>query len=317
MSFRRCPSAKGGARGFRHGAAPARPARFAEMFVQPLADVCRSLHRGEGSGLAPEARERMRERASGQLPPASIGEARLLHRVALSLLAKAGGCRDEESFMRLRAAVSRLGRLLAACSMRRHAVGTADRQERVPPRMMAQVQSAVREVVVYASNVSLTINAARGSHVAVYISPGPDSEDKDERKEEKKAEAPSPPETGEEPKKKRTRGKGKIGIRRRTGIANCPYIFKLDRRTIVFKPTGAAYAITAPAAVRALNRLTLAMKNTTDWFAKFTGKDAEAMRSACPEFLDDCVEREGVATGDGNHRLTGRACLVRVRKDRK
>ena len=109
--------------------------------------------------------------------------------------------------MRLRAAVSRLGRLLAACSMRRHAVGTADRQERVPPRMMAQVQSAVREVVVYASNVSLTINAARGSHVAVYISPGPDSEDKDERKEEKKAEAPSPPETGEEPKKKRTRGK--------------------------------------------------------------------------------------------------------------
>ena len=184
--------------------------------------------------------------------------------------------------------------------------------------MMAQLQETVRDVVIYASNVSLVINAARGSHVTVYLSSGADCEEKDE-KEKKREDAP-PPEDDPgkpEPKKKRTRGKGVLGIRRRTGIANCPYIFKPDRRTIVFKPTGVGYQITAPAALNALNRLTLAMKNTTDWYAKFTGKDAEAMRSACPDFFRDCVEREGVSTGDGHSKWTGRARLVRVPKTRK
>lgn len=317
MSFRRYASSTGGPRGLRHGAAFARPTRFMGMFVQPLAEVCRSIRRGEGSGLTPEARERMRGWASERLPPASVGDAKRLYLVARSLLANVDGRRNEESVLRLRAAVSRLGRLLAACSARR--AGAVD-EDRAPRQMQAQVQSTVREVVVYASNVSLTVNAAPGSNVTIYLSPGSGRGKRAEKKEEKEEAAQPVSEDG--PKKddsprKRTRGKGKVGIRRRTGIANCPYVFKPDRRMIEFKPTGETYTITAPAAVRVLNRLTLAMKNTSDWFTKFTGKDADAMRSACPEFLADCVEREGVATGDGNHRLTGRACLVRVPKGQK
>lgn len=180
---------------------------------------------------------------------------------------------------------------------------------RRPKPSAAQLQKAVRNVVIYASNVSLTINAECGSNITVYLASGSAGDGN-----ESKAEIP---EKTNEPETKRTRGKGKFGIRRRTGIANCPYVFMPDRCSIMFKPTGVKYTITARAAVHAVNRLTLALKNTKDGYAKFTGKDAEALRSACKEFLDDCVEREGVSTGDGNHKFSGRARLVREQKSEK
>ncbi len=324
MTRRRYPASKGGFRAFRHGAALAQPqpTRFSEAIVQPLADFKESLRKGEGRREEAKIPDRLRElAASASLPPASVADARRLRRVALALLAQAGDCRNEPAVVQLKASVSKLGKLLAACSVRRRVLGVFGRRQGVPPRMMAQLQAAARDVVIYASNVSLTINAARGSHVTVYLASGAGREDKEE---ETKREAAPPPGSGgggdpeePDPGKRRTRGKSTLGIRRRTGIANCPYIFKPDRRTIVFKPTGVAYMITAPAAVHALNRLTLAMKNSADWFTKFTGKDAEAMRSACPEFLDDCVDREGVATGDGHSKWTGRARLARTPKPRK
>jgi len=309
-------------------------ATFSEMFVKPLENEYTSIHGNKGRLLTSEPLERMRELAmSEDMPTASRTDAEELQKAVKLLLTKLKDRRHLPSLLMLKAAAAKLGRILSAlkprlvvrqrgmlCHPNKTYRGFKPRKQidvkATRPRLRmkyipsdAKLQEAVRNVVIHASNVSLTINAERGSNVTVYLSPGSASGGN-----ESKTEIPGKP---NEPETKRTRGKGKFGIRRRTGIANCPYVFMPDRCSIMFKPTGVKYTITARAAVHAVNRLTLALKNTKDGYAKFTGKDAGALRSACREFLDDCVEREGVSTGDGNHKFSGRARLIREPKSQK
>ena len=62
-----------------------------------------------------------------------------------------------------------------------------------------------------------------------------------------------------------------------------------------------------------MNRLTGKLKpgSRDDWYTDFTGRDANVLRSASPEFLKDCVERERCRPEErkGNRKWSDRARL--------
>ena len=59
--------------------------------------------------------------------------------------------------------------------------------------------------------------------------------------------------------------------------------------------------------------------NRDDWYVKFTGRDANVMRSANAEFLKDCIERERCLPQEqkGNRKWSGRARLRNAPKPSK
>ena len=294
-------------------------AGFIETFVKPLENLNLALARNEPPTMAMEDMFALRERAErGDIPPVSVGGAKELFRVSLPLLAVARARGDEPRCQQVLAAAARLHRTLGEI-VRARQMPTRGRRKTVRGRHLAQqapvhvpmarLQDEARQMIVYEIHVHIH------HHYPVRECTCGCGEERDPPP--KRAAATPPPDPPDDQPPRRTRGKGRLGLVCRTGIANCPYVFKPDRCTIVFKPTGESYKITAPTAVAVVNRLTHGLKYSQDRYVDFSGRDAEALRSACPEFLRDCVEREGVDTGDGYRKLTGRARLVMVPKPRK
>lgn len=126
---------------------------------------------------------------------------------------------------------------------------------------------------------------------------------------------------------KKTRGPGRGGLTIHNSFVNDLYHVHPNREVIEFRPyvgeKGKEYRINIrqKAAWEIVNRLTGKVKpgNRDDWYVKFTGRDANVMRSANAEFLKDCIERERCLPQEqkGNRKWSGRARLRNAPKPSK
>ena len=238
-------------------------------------------------------RELLLRLKGGGLPHATLQDARELLKLAVLVLNRVQGGELGECTKRLKAAVAKLRRALTSPNSGmygRYACASKFAPAKVAPR--PDMQRAVAGVVLHLHGVIEHLHIEKGANVTFVIA-GPDAADAGK-------------DGGDDVKKhKKTRGPGMGGLMKRTGIADCPYAFE-SHECIRFLPLGKSYLFkrTQVAACEIVNRLTFGMKNVKDWYVEFTDMDAKILRSANPNFLEDCVSRKPCADGakQGNRR---------------
>jgi hypothetical protein len=270
---------------------------FVRDFIRPLYRVASAIWH-ETSKSPEEIVSWLKMAKKRPVGNVTANDARHLLRFVKGVMGMMGAVRDTPEVRALQAAARGLHAQLAAYGRVRQGTVISSSARNVPMCRAESVGEVIRRL---SDALVIVVPLAKGSGVSVRMA---------------SAYGGGPPEDPH-----RRRGKGLGGLIIRTGIASCPYRFLPDHETIEFRPArgkpGRKYLIrrTQVEAWKIVNRLSAKMESgKDDWYEKFTGRDANVLRSANAEFLKDCVERERCPIEDriGNQRWTGYARLRRT-----
>ena len=268
---------------------------FIRKFIHPLKRVMESIWSEQPSKSPAEILTWLNMTKMAPIGHVTVGDAKRLIGIVRRVLGKLDAVGDTPQVKALRASATKLQSQLHLCGRMLREIVTCSasgNRQACSPDSVAEVLRNLCDALV------IVVPTAKGSGLSVRIA---------------SAYGGGPP---EDPTHRR--GKGLGGLIIRTGIVNCPYTVLPDHETIKFCPVrgkrSKTYLIrrTQVEAWKIVNRLSAKMRSgKTDWYDKFTGRDANVLRSANAEFLKDCIERERCPEGErkGNQQWTGYARL--------
>lgn len=279
---------------------------FGTKFLNPLMEDCRSVQKGQGHTLPPEAIEKMRSQVMHEHQlNASVPDAKRLKWMAIMMIHRASVHGTLPSVKRLKDALTKLCEMLSPRNeLKLHMPIprslTGNPQE--PSWIMAKFQNAVHQVLICVLDVLLTFKVKPSRYSSARSSSNSDHMGDEEATV--KVEV-----TKGLPHEKRARGKRVnhyITLRDEPG---CPYGFPPDRKSIKNLVTGKVYAFAGNKTIILVNRLTGGMTHD-DWFVPLSGGEINHLRNTCREFFTDCVVLEEYkGKRSGNRKWSGRAKL--------